>query len=126
MQYVIDHRVDDYIDALPAWQQEICQEVRALLHAADSDVLEKVKHTVQPHFVLDGDVCALSAADDRVNVHVYGETSNASDPEIIAFGKGEPIDRPALAARLQRVIARNRAQGWRKLQPSEHTEMSDG
>ena len=34
-EYATDPRVDAYIDALPQWQQEICREVRALVHAAD-------------------------------------------------------------------------------------------
>jgi hypothetical protein len=38
MTYARDPRVDDYIDALPAWKQAICQEVRDLVHAADPDV----------------------------------------------------------------------------------------
>ena len=34
MNYDKDPRVDEYIDALPEWQQEICHEVRELVHAA--------------------------------------------------------------------------------------------
>lgn len=30
-----DPRVDDYIRALPEWQQAICRTVRDLVHAAD-------------------------------------------------------------------------------------------
>ena len=54
-----DPRVDHYIDALPDWQQSICREVRELVHAADPEVAETIKRTVQPYFVLDGNVCAL-------------------------------------------------------------------
>lgn len=61
-----DPRVDQYIDALPDWQQEICQEVRELVHAADSDVVETVKRRAQPYFVLEGNICALLAARDHV------------------------------------------------------------
>ncbi len=46
-----DPRVDDYIGALPPWQQLICQEVRELLHAADPDLAETIKRRVQPYFV---------------------------------------------------------------------------
>jgi hypothetical protein len=35
MTYTADPRVDEYIDALPDWQQDICREVRELVHAAD-------------------------------------------------------------------------------------------
>ena len=34
-----DPRVDAYIDAsLPGWQQDICRQVRELVHAADPEV----------------------------------------------------------------------------------------
>jgi hypothetical protein len=62
MTYVADPRVDAYIAALPDWQQSICREVRELVHAADRDVIETIKRTRQPYFVLDGNICALSAA----------------------------------------------------------------
>jgi len=38
MPHTADPRVDAYIDALPAWQQAICRQVRDLIHAADPDV----------------------------------------------------------------------------------------
>ena len=38
MTYVADPRVDEYIDALPEWQQAICREVRELVHAADPEM----------------------------------------------------------------------------------------
>ena len=40
MTYEADPRVDDYIDRLPAWQQEICREVREIVHDADPEVVE--------------------------------------------------------------------------------------
>ena len=71
MTYAKDPRVDDYIDALPPWQQAICREVRAIIHAADPAMTETIKRTVQPYFVLDGNVAALLAAKDHVNVFLY-------------------------------------------------------
>jgi hypothetical protein len=68
MTYEADPRVDAYIDALPPWQQSICREVRALVHAADPEVVETIKRTVRPYFVLDGNICALLAAKTHVNV----------------------------------------------------------
>jgi hypothetical protein len=52
--YTADPRVDAYIDALPAWQQEICREVRELIHAADPEVVETIKFRDRPYFVLEG------------------------------------------------------------------------
>ena len=66
-----DPRVDSYIAGLPGWQQAICREVRDLVHAADPEVAETIKRTSQPYFVLDGNICALLAAKDHVNVFLY-------------------------------------------------------
>jgi hypothetical protein len=122
-----DPRVDAYIDALPAWQQEICRQVRALAHAADPEVRETIKRTVQPYFVLDGNICALLAARDHVNVFLY-DGGIVPDPEgiitaghdnktarTVAYREGEPVNGPALTAMFRQIIADNRAGGWRKL-----------
>jgi hypothetical protein len=125
--YTRDPRVDAYIDALPDWQREICQRVRDLAHEADPEVEETIKRRVQPYFVLEGNVCALLAAKDHVNLFVY-DGGIVPDPEgiitaghdnetarTVAFREGEPINEPALVAMLQQIIANNRAGGWRKL-----------
>jgi hypothetical protein len=122
-----DPRVDAYIDALPDWQQAICREVRELVHAADPALEERIKRTVQPYFVLDGNVAALLAARDHVTVFLY-DGGLAPDPEgvitgghgnetgrMIAIRKDEPINRRALTAIFRAIIADNRAGGWRKL-----------
>jgi hypothetical protein len=80
MTYVADARVDAYIDALPGWQQAICREVRDLVHAADSEVTETIKRTNRPYFVLQGNICALLAARDHVNVFLY-DGAIVPDPE---------------------------------------------
>jgi hypothetical protein len=129
MSYEADPRVDAYIDALPAWQQDICQQVRDLVHAADPDVVETIKRTVQPYFVLDGNICALLAAKDHVNVFMY-DGGIVPDPNgiitaghenktarTVAFCEGETINAPALTAMFKQIIANNRAGGWRKLKP---------
>ena len=126
MPYVKDPRVDTYIDALPAWQQEICQRVRDLVHEADPEVVETIKRTVQPYFVLDGNIAALLAAKDHVNVFLYDPI--APDPEgiitaghdnktgrAVAYREGEAINERALLAMFRAIIANNRAGGWRKL-----------
>jgi hypothetical protein len=127
MAYVADPRVDAYIDALPEWQRDICREVRETVHAADPEVVETIKRTVQPYFVLDGNICALLAAKDHVNVFLY-DGGIVPDPEgvitgghgnkaarTVAIREGEPINRRALTAMFRQIIANNRAGGWRKL-----------
>ncbi len=125
--YTADPRVDAYIDALPDWQQGICREVRELLHAADPEVSETIKRTNQPYFVLQGNVAALLAAKDHVNVFLY-DGAIVPDPEGIITGghdnttartvavrRGETINARALSAMFRQIIANNRAGGWRKL-----------
>src|SRR5215475_6077678 len=129
MPYTSDPRVDAYIEDLPGWQQEICQEVRDLVHAADPEVTETIKRSTQPYFVLLGNVCALLAAKDHVNVFLY-DGAIVPDPEGIITGghhnktartvavrQGERINAPALSAMFRQIIANNRAGGWRKLKP---------
>jgi hypothetical protein len=126
-RYTVDPRVDAYIDALPEWQQEICREVRDLVHAADREVVETIKFRDRPYFVLEGNVGALLAAKDHVNVFLY-DGAMVPDPENIitaghgnktarqiAIRRGERINRRALTAMLRQIIANNRAGGWRKL-----------
>ena len=127
MPYTPDPRVDDYINALPPWQQAICREVRELVHAADPEVEETIKRRVQPYFVLQGNICALLAAKDHVNVFLY-DGAIVPDPEGIITGghnnqtartvavrQGERLNRRALKAMFKQIIANNRAGGWRKL-----------
>ena len=71
MTYAADERVEAYIAALPHWQQAICRQVRDLAHAADPEVSETIKRSRQPYFVLQGNICALLAARDHVNVFLY-------------------------------------------------------
>jgi hypothetical protein len=130
MTYAADPRVDAYIDGLPDWQQAICREVRDLVHAADPEVAETIKRTNRPYFVLRGNICALLAAKDHVNVFLY-DGAIVPDPEgiitaghdnktarTVAFRRGESINARALTAMFRQIIANNRAGGWRKLKSS--------
>jgi hypothetical protein len=127
MSYLADPRVDAYIGSLPDWQQAICREVRDLVHGADQAVTETIKRTDQPYFVLQGNICALLAAKDHVNVFLY-DGAIVPDPEgiitaghenktarTVAFRQGETINAPALTAMFRQIIANNRAGGWRRL-----------
>ena len=127
MTFTADPRVDAYIDALPQRQQAVCREVRELVHAADPEVVETIKRTVQPYFVLEGNICALLAAKDHVNVFLY-DGGIVPDPEGIITGghdnktartvavrEGETLNARALSAMFEQIIANNRAGGWRKL-----------
>jgi len=127
MSYVKDPRVDAYLDPLPAWQQEIFSQVRDLVHAADPAVEETIKRSVQPYFVLEGNICAFLAARDHVNVFVY-DGAIVPDPEhiitaghdnetarTVGFRQGDTVNERALLAMFKQIIANNRAGGWRKI-----------
>ena len=118
--------VDAYIERLPDWQQQICRTLRETIWEADPDIEETIKRTVQPYFVLNGNVCALLATKDHINLFLYDPT--VPDPEGIinqghgnAAGRaiqvyeGDEINRPALVELLRAIVANNRAGGWRRL-----------
>ncbi|MGA9344100.1 MAG: DUF1801 domain-containing protein [Nocardioidaceae bacterium] len=94
--------------------------------AADPEVEETIKRTVQPYFVLQGNNCALLAAKDHVNVFMY-DGAIVPDPDgtitaghdnstarTVGVREGETINAPALLAMFRQVIANNRAGVWRK------------
>ena len=127
MAYAVDPRVDAYIGSLPEWQQTICRQVRELVHAADPEVVETIKRTKYPYFVLQGNICALLAARDHVNVFLY-DGAIVPDPEriitaghdnktarTVAVYQDKPLNARALSAMFEQIIANNRAGGWRKL-----------
>ena len=129
MSYTADPRVDAYIEGLPRWQQAVCREVRELVHAADPEVVETVKRTDRPYFILQGNICALLAAQDHVNVFLY-DGGIVPDPEgiitgghanktarTVAIRQGHAINEAALMAMFRQIIANNRAGGWRRLKP---------
>jgi hypothetical protein len=125
--YPRDPRVDDYLEALPPWQAQICQDVRDLVHAVDPEVVETIKRTRQPYFVLHGNICALLAAKDHVNVFLY-DGGIVPDPEgiitsghgnltarTVSYREGDTVHVRALGAMLAQIAADNRAGGWRRL-----------
>ena len=77
--------------------------------------------------MLQGNICALLAAKDHVNVFLY-DGAIVPDPEgiitsghtnktarAVAIRQGEHINARALLAMFRQIIANNRAGGWRKL-----------
>ena len=127
MSHSADPRVDAYINSLPGWQQAICRQVRDLVHAADAEVTETIKRTRLPYFVLEGNICALLAAKDHVNVFLY-DGGIVPDPEgiitaghdnktarTVAIKQDEQVNAPALTNMFRHIIANNRAGGWRQV-----------
>ncbi len=120
-------QVDTYIKSLPKWQMEICTKARKLIHEAEPTITEEIKFTNRPYFMYQGNVCALLAAKNHVNVFIYDPI--ASDPKgIINQGhknrtarsiqiyEGEFPDEQAFKALITAVVKNNKQGGWRKIQ----------
>lgn len=123
--------VDAYIQALPSWQQELCSDLRELIWQADPEIEETIKRSVQPYFVLKGNVCALLATKDHVNLFLYDPT--VSDPDgiinqghgnatarAIQIYRGDSLNKSALIQLLRAIVANNRAGGWRRLDKTRY------
>lgn len=119
-------KIDRYINALPQWQQDICNKARALVHEADPGIVEEIKFTNRPYFTHKGNVCALLAAKQHVNVFIYDPI--APDPHriinqghdnqtarAIQITEGNFPDERAFVELIQSVVANNEKGGWRKL-----------
>jgi hypothetical protein len=127
MPYVhADPRVDKFISKLPKWQKDICARIRQLIHEAEPAIEETIKRGDRPYFVLQGNVCALQATKDHINVFIYDPI--APDPgHIINQGHGnetarsiqiyenDPLNGEAFKALIKAVADNNRAGGWHKL-----------
>lgn len=118
--------VDSYIGSLPKWQQDVCHKVRHLIHEADAEIVEEIKFSVRPYFTLNGNVCALLATKDHVNVFIYDPI--APDPagiinqgqgnataRAIQIYEGNAINEKAFTELIRAVANNNRNGGWRKL-----------
>ena len=108
-------------------QRQIFSQVRDLVHSAEPAVEETIKRSVQPYFVLDGNICAFLAAKDHVNIFLY-DGAIVPDPEgiitaghdnrtarTVGFREDETVNARALLTMFKQIIANNRAGGWRKL-----------
>lgn len=118
--------IDAYIQRLPVWQQQICEQLRRIIREADPEIQETIKRSVQPYFVLNGNVCALLATKDHIDLFLYDPT--VADPaglinqghgnataRAIQIYEGDAIRSPALIELLRGIVANNRAGGWRRL-----------
>jgi len=123
----VSEQIDAYIASLPEWQYKLCTEVRQLIHQAAPDINEEIKFTNRPYFTLEGNVCALLAAKDHVNIFIYdpiapdpkgiiNQGQNNSTARAIQLYQDKPLDKQAFVELIQAVVANNRRGGWRKLQ----------
>lgn len=122
-------QVNAYIAQLPAWQQDICRAIRQWIHEAEPRINEQIKFTNRPYFVYQGNVAALLATKDHINVFIYDPI--APDPKhlinqgqanatarAIQIYQNQTVDKLAFTELIRAVIANNKAGSWRKLKGS--------
>ena len=98
--------VDAYIDrSSPRGSGTSAPGSGKLIWEADPDIEETIKRSVQPYFVLGGNVCALLATKDHINLFLYDPT--VADPDgIINQGEGNKTARAIQIFRGDRRTAR--------------------
>lgn len=119
-------QIDSIINGLPPWQKELCTKVRYLIHQAEPTIVETIKRGDRPYFVLKGNICALQAAKDHINIFIYDPI--APDPHhIINQGQGnktaramqlyenDRLNEAAFKQLINAVADNNRRGGWRQL-----------
>ena len=119
-------KIDEYIASLPHWKQEVCRKVRTLIRQADPAIKEEIKFTNRPYFTHKGNVCALLAAKDHVNIFIYDPI--ASDPHMIInqgqknqtaravqVQEGTFPNEEAFIELIREVVSHNEQGGWRRL-----------
>lgn len=121
-----DPRVDDYLRGLPGWQHDLGQRVRELVLGVDPEMTETIKRTVQPYFVLQGNVVALLGTKDHLNVFLYDPLlddprgvithghDNATGRQVSLYEDDE-LDEQGLSDLVRQIVEHNRAGGWRTL-----------
>lgn len=119
-------QIDAYILELAEWQREICSSVRQWIHEAEPEIVEEIKFTNRPYFTYMGNVAALLAAKDHVNVFIYDPIapdptgiinqghSNATARSIQIY-KDQTIDKGAFKDLVKAIVKNNKAGGWRKV-----------
>lgn len=125
-------RVDAYIASLADWQQDICMKARDLIHQAEPAINEEIKFKNRPYFTYQGNVCALLAAKNHVNVFIYDPI--AADPHgiinqghanqtarSIQIHKGTFPNEAAFIQLIKAVVSNNKRGGWRVVRNTTNT-----
>jgi hypothetical protein len=87
------------------------------VHAADPEVSETIKRSKQPYFVLQGNICALLAAKDRVNVFLYDGGIVPGPDGIITAGHDNKTARTAAIRHGEAINGWRRSDGKRPASP---------
>lgn len=126
----LNAQIDSFIEQLPSWQKDVCVQVRRLIHEAEPEIEETIKRGDWPYFVFSGNICALQATKDHINVFIYDPI--APDPEniinqgnenktarAIQIYQNDTLNQSAFKNLVRAVANNNRAGGWRKVKKAQ-------
>ena len=118
-------RIDEKIIELGDWRGKMLALVRALIHAADPEIVEEWKWMGTPVFSHGGIVCTAETYKNHVKL-TFAKGAALPDPSglfnsslegntrrAIDFHEGEKIDEKALKALVRAAVALNRSKAKR-------------
>jgi hypothetical protein len=112
-------QIDQQIASLPDWRGEMMKKLRAVINAADSNLKEDVKWGAAV-FVLNGNVCALSAFKTHVKINffkgaqvpdpnnLFNAGLDAKTSRSIDFHEGDKIEEEKLKDLIRSAVTINK------------------
>ena len=114
--------IDDYIAAFPADIQQILQELRAVIHAAAPEAVEKISYQM-PTFYLQGNLVHFAVHQKHIGFYPIPSGIAAFEAELAVYKRGKgsvqfPFDQPLPYDLVRRIVefrvAENRRQAEEK------------
>jgi len=115
--------IDDLIAQTTDWRGAVLATLRAVMHAADPEIVEEWKWRGAPTFSHNGIVCVVTLLKGKVKV-TFADGAGLADPDglfnagldgnrwrAIDIREGDVIDEGALAGLVRAGVARNLVKG---------------
>ncbi len=100
--------IDEYIAAFPSEIRAILQKIRATVHDAVPEAVERISYRM-PNFTLDGSLVYFAAFKNHIGFYppVRGDAKLMKDISVYAGEKGNlrfPLDKPIPYALIRRIV----------------------
>lgn len=111
--------IDDKIASLADWRGELLARLRAVIHAADPDVVEEVKWRGTPVWSHDGILCTGETYKQAVKMtfahgaalpdpkRLFNASLDGNTRRAIDFHEGDAVDEAALKALIRAAVVLN-------------------
>jgi uncharacterized protein YdhG (YjbR/CyaY superfamily) len=115
--------IDEYIATFPADIQKILQEMRAVIHAAAPEAVEKISYQM-PTFYLNGNLVHFAAFTHHIGFYPTPGGIEAFKEELSVYqgAKGSirfPIDQPMPLELIRKIVKLRVAENLEKAQPNK-------